>query len=101
MDSRGCRIKIGLEKLKFVQHKIAQKIGFNLDFGGLTESELKLYFIFFDEELMDMVEHMEILIIVYGMSSIQAHKYSNCIGSKIVDLSKIWAGFVTANECSN
>ena len=91
LKQRSLLVEEGIKKLKEAQINLAHKIGHNLRFETLSESDLKAYFVVFDERLMDMVEHLDDLVLLNGYCSWVVVEYAHYISLRMEELHKAWA----------
>lgn len=91
LKERSLLVEEGINKIKEAQVNLAYKIGHNLNFVTLSESDLKAYFVVFDERLMDMVEHIDDLVLLNGYCSWVVVDYAHYIGLRMEELHKAWS----------
>ena len=79
--------------LRKFQRELALKIGQDLNFTCLSQNELKMYFVIFDEEILAMSERLERLVLLYGENDAYVKFSANQMGYKMRDLTRIWENF--------
>ena len=79
--------------LRKFQAELAIKIGEDFRFHLLSKSELKTYFVLFNEEIVEMCDHLEDLILIYGRNHLNVKLYSTQIGFRMMKLGLIWENY--------
>ena len=91
LKERSVLVEEGVKKLKEAQVNLANKIGPNLRFELLSENDLKAYFVVFDERLMDMVDHLDDLVLLNGYCSWVVVDYAQYMSLRMEELHRAWA----------
>ena len=84
---------LAVHSIKMVQTALARKIGIFFDFSTLSNTELSLYFVFFDGEIIEMVNRLEELCLRHGDNSLETIRQADLLQQKILLLKGIWDNF--------